>query len=266
MAEQYSGKAFKHFGLSAIVGAVIAGAAIYVYDWIDIGPKGVPAAYGDDPRTGPPITPAPVFSPTFSKVVYLKFDKKNGAPSLDVKHAYFKRAQLSDREIKCALKDIKTGSNNCRLVVYENSPGNRFIPDNFDNFNAAQQQRVYVVINGSPSIGFYKKNPISFTPFGAFDDPWGTAPYTKNENHSFYNADVRDFDNGKDNLLYYENYFSDENGPLPEGSKKEYSLNFNIRMCGKESASCDLQNPNLAVPMVIDPDTGNGWGNEPSND
>jgi hypothetical protein len=83
-----------------------------------------------------------------------------------------------------------------------------------------------------------------------------------NENYSFINASVvsKDdmgslYDRGR--MIRMRNYVQDEGGqPIDwnKGESRHYSMNLHFQVpCGT----------NQWVPMVIDPDTGNGNGNEP---
>lgn len=137
------------------------------------------------------------------------------------------------------------------------------------NFHFSMPARIYVVLHND-GLEFNNVWPILFTRFGsksldqAEQDMWVEMA----KNKSFYNAGVGKVDGVnpyyRDRILYVENHYRDVNGcsmkpgekdSLPE-KNPEYSMNLNLklRIAGAEG---------YMLPIVFDPDTGNGSGAPP---
>lgn len=259
MKENLTLSSFKYFAWSALFGAILLAGGYTIYKLANpTVMKGVPDTYGQDPK--PPSNIA-AFKPKFFTVIYLKFRDQGESGSLFIaKHAYFKTAGDLDK-LECAITYLRTDGSSINDCGLFKKNGIRY---NFDQLDFGAPQRIYAFIDNQ-DVQFRENIPISFTPFGPFDDPYSGGPRTRNENKSFDNAKVQKLGDSQSVGLYVENHFKDIDGnPMKLGSRKtKYSINFNVVVCRKTGVTCNFHNPKEVIPIAIDPDTGNGWGNEP---
>jgi len=247
---------------------IVGGAALllgvgvgYLFDW----GKGLPQLYGDDPKMGQVSG-----NVRFYKVLYLKFGSTaTGEPNLTIRHASFDTSQQADN-LAGAIAVLRRGS----AQAGEPTPKGRIFTD-FDGFKFRSPQRVYIVIDNK-NVGFQNETPISFTPYGANEavakPDHSAAAYSRDPNYSFYNLKPVAVTVGTESLrvISFENLFRDRQGTnIPENphgnsvEKSVYSLNINLNICKFTMPNCNLNDRNQVVPMVIDPDTGNGLGAPP---
>lgn len=88
---------------------------------------------------------------------------------------------------------------------------------------------------------------------------YGSKPTPLHENYSFYGADsVPDSAMGallrRGRMIRVRNYAKLRDGSSSDTQAQEYALNIHFKIPG---------GPAGLIPMVLDPDTGNGMGNEP---
>ncbi len=231
------------------------------------------------------------FNPKFFAVIYLKF-KKSSKGEFIARHAYFhinsniktdkagdntkgKSPPVALDNLKCAVKFLKKNKPDREMCgVFTPKKGSKYksIRYGFEGLKFGSKQKIYIVIDNA-NIKFNDDTPLSFTPFGAFDDPYNLHPCIPNNscdvnsgvkapNLSFFNARPSNIDGIQG--LYVENYFYNWDGkPMTENDKDvDYSINFNLFICKDKVINCTFQRDEV-IPIIIDPDTGNGWGNNP---
>lgn len=242
---------------------------VYSPDTRSFGPLGLPNDWGDNPTCAPtgcdpsnpsggerinrgPVQGATIsFNPRVLSLVYINMGEQG---KVDSAFAFY--------PMRRCLNAYGQNAHEIILDEYENSSPKRWpskgncVPDpkgmNFVDWSFRSQAKIYMDIEGLDSK-FNRKNPVIFTPFGLDrNDP-------REENYSFYNARVvpNSVQTG-DNLLSIDNYFShlgsnanwrrlrNTNGNGGWNEYREYSMN--IYFFAGESE----------VPLVFDPDTGNG--------
>jgi hypothetical protein len=230
--------------------------------------------YGDSPLD--PRPNSSVFSPQYFLVVYLKFEGDH----MIARHAYFAGKQPNQSTLDSAINKLRLNS--------PGTPGDGLpqptggvIRQNFEDFDFGKQIEIYSVVDNARAT-FNAINPITFTPYGAHDVPKG--PATRDKNKSFYGANTTRLTADGKKILYLENVFRDKNGadiqddssnPVGNGGSastlkiarpplaSKYSMNFNLLMCKQTATPCDFASPAHLIPLVIDPDTGNGKGLPP---
>lgn len=232
---------------------------------------GVPGLHGDHPGLGAPPLPdgsEVEFTPEYYAVVYLQFD--NGA-RLTARHAYFPVTEgAADKVVTCALGYLRSfdtspaSKPDCEPFTDPKRPNP--VSENFDDFAFGSQQRLYVFVDNT-NVQFNRTTPVSFTPFGAFDDPGALGAKTRDLNYSFYNAKFGDFGQYKQ-VMIIDNYYRGVDGkPIsdidPYANSASYSISFNLVTCRNAALQCDPAEPKQVIPIVIDPDTANGKGNKP---
>jgi hypothetical protein len=227
--------------------------------------------YGEHPKNPRPTAtdrPQVDFRPKYYAVVYLQFD--NGA-RLTARHAYFPVVQGKPDNVVCGLGYLRSFDTSpdpkpdCEpFTDAANRP--KAVAENFDDFTFGSQQRLYVFVDNT-NVKFNGIMPVSFTPFGAFDEPDVPGTEPKDPNLSFYNAKLGDFGPYR-GVLTLDNYYRGEGDEdildtPPYTYSAEYSINFNLVTCRNSVAQCDASDPKQVIPLVIDPDTGNGKGSHP---
>jgi hypothetical protein len=188
------------------------------------------------------------FKPKFLCLVYLKF----GEARLIAKHAFFP-FRADDRAFaKKTLSEFAT----------QGWPADAKEPsDDFNNFVFGSQQRIYFFVDNGVNVVFDEKFLIAFTPFGtktgrprwdnSKNPPVLSSPKTMDENHAFFDATIVE-----PNFLSLDNWFTKKSKkPISNGDPDEnYSMNIHLKMSTSAGGF---------IPIIIDPDTGNGAGNEP---
>lgn len=268
--------------LSGIIGMCAAGLAIFATGIV--GTTGHGPHYGDAPTiqvNDPKILDR---IKNFS-VVYIKIDPQG---ILNVRQAFFSRNEKPfeyiDDQVKLLVSsrgrfytgDWQTLDSACPMCgpqPVSNKPGDYssedyFLRKGFSGFYFGKPVRIYVYIENN-TLSFDPTWPIMFTQYGAamrgIPNPAGWT--SLDPNYTFYNAVVG---NGKNNLpdsryLRFDNLYKSQNGSvyLNDGTDQPssgnqnnislHSINFNLRMASNGGV----------VPMIIDPDTGNGTGGPP---
>ena len=217
--------------------------------------------YGDNPASA---GPEKTFAPNFFTVIYTKFG--DGGSPLTARQAYFNVSDGQD-DVQCAIEYLRSdgrAEKDCGLFTPTPESGLPAIRRDFDDFLFGSRQRVYVFVDNE-NIAFNAKNPLTFQPFGAFDNPFDAKSPTRDANRTFYSAAVGPLGNSKSEGLYLENFFRNADGePFKDGDKAtNYYLTFNLLFCRGGKPSCDFTDPKQVIPVLIDPDTGNGQGQEP---
>lgn len=197
------------------------------------------------------------FDPEYVCALYIKYEA-NGRPS--VRHAY--KALVSpktDDIIRDAaeyiLKDLRDDKYHADVV---------HVRRNFHQFTMNSQQVVVIFLDNDPAIIRLNDDPelenlVRFTPFG------GMPPYGKRrENFAFYNIQRIKMTKGEFdcNTAYRLDFWNiDETGaPLeidaetPEEDRYIYSMNIHMLQAPYEPDQV------AAIPVILDPDTGNGGG------
>ncbi len=204
--------------------------------------------YGDDPRKpGPGALVADYYSLVILRLNKdLKWEASHGSfnsPSKD-NEGEVRRALLAQLEGLAPNGDVQS------LNPLPNSAGY-----NFENWGFGSSRRVYIYVD-NPTVRFAKLDPLTFKSQSslALIDEEASRARKINPNKSFYGAKSDDkFARGS--LLYFENYFRTPDGkpiPVPATDKQYYSLSFNLLM--------DMQTGTKPLPVIVDPDTGNGMG------
>ncbi|MFL6845964.1 MAG: hypothetical protein ACJ8ER_13920 [Allosphingosinicella sp.] len=222
-------------------------------------PTGSGFLFGDSVRKSRPDRPDVSFEPQFVCAAYIKYEK-NGRPS--VRHAYKALTEpKTDEEIReiaeYILKDLRNDEYHSDVI---------HVRRNFSGFTMRTQQIVVIFLDNDPAIIRMNddeelENLIRFTPFS------GTPPYTeRRKNFAFYNLqrlkmtkDVFDC-----NTAYRLDFWNtDETGEvlsIDSNSSEDdcylYSMNIHLLQAPYEP------NEVAAIPLILDPDTGN-MGAEP---
>lgn len=212
--------------------------------------------FGDDPKkSGGSKPPATIgWRPLHFCVVYINLD----GSQLLVRHAYYPTnltEDLQDRDNPFKKADALAALT--QMATNGTWPGNPLFPEeNFNNFWFGTQQEIYVLIDGKLAE-IDAENLIVFS--GNKTKPQNPEQPMKND--TFYNAQIiSEKVNGK-NVMFFQNWFvEDRNGTIKKGPKpwkhdqrpaKIYAMNIHMLLGDSK------------IPGVIDPDTGNGSGNEP---
>lgn len=225
--------------------------------------KGVPDNHGDDPKLAAP-DPAS-FKPRMFNVIYMKFGESKGDPKLTARHAFF-RADGTNDDFGCAIEYLKkndTTGDGCGILV---DPDHGRIQTNFENLEYHEPARVYVFVDNT-DVAFNPVTPLIFTSWGAFQDQYASPrPTPKDANKSFYGL-KDDLTYDSRTVLYFENHWRNGSGNIiTRKNEANYSLNFNLLACKEadRAGTCAFTEGNV-IPIVVDPDTGNGSGRPPDN-
>jgi hypothetical protein len=220
--------------------------------------------YGSPPGKEKPVylSPNPTncpmagYAPAFIAILFIDFP---GGAKISVNHASFSTTDPSPEgngRLEQALKLIELRTNSARFsdlnepTIYPRTMGNKGTDRvSFDDFDFKSQSELFIFFNSSDiELGKDRNWLISFTPYSSTGER--RAP-----NYSYANAQVvTAIGNLKGKLIRVENHVTDPFGCLLESTCAHYSMNIHFMM--------PLRDGGL-VPMVIDPDTGNGVGYEP---
>lgn len=233
--------------------------------------------YGANPRLGPPDINAShwkTFEPEYIALLYIGFKSDQ---SMIINHASFKFKGNDDerRDRAIALFD-KIADKNITFAKLQNGdeprPGYGGALDftDFKHFGFKSKTEIFILLHqvglGKTTFGLDEEQLLSFgtrlLETEQLDDGAG-GKYEEHiradENYSFFNAASVPADkiskiapNLFGALIRVRNYVTNEHGPIVNTSRK-YALNIHYNVPG----------PTDRIPMVIDPDTGNGTGNEP---
>lgn len=214
--------------------------------------------YGDSPRLADRAKPHENIDwlPEHYCVVYINMDGGN----LVVKHAYYPTGFttiLSDR-VNPSSKKADALATLRNMAEKKNWLGTPLYPgENFKDFWFGSQQEIYIFVDGKLA----KIDPIRLLVFGK-NKTVQSSPENPQKNKTFYNAvPLTGAVNGKD-VTFVQNWFANQLGDRkikkdskPHDHKKRpadiYAMNIHVLLGLAE------------IPGVIDPDTGNGAGNEP---
>lgn len=223
--------------------------------------KGYPENYGDDPHE-PRTEPFPI---EFIGVVYI--GSGNGW-ELTVNHAAFRVKTTDDDAARLAkaVKILEARGRNGRFKDLKNdlAPHPRKnkttnIPDvldgdNFDikYFGFKSRNELFIYIDGD--VELTDNAMLSFTPFNHERVP-------RHPNYAFYGAeqiDVAKLGKLKGRMISVRNYMTAAGGkPIGENEQtksQEYAMSIHFTVPGSGG---------MRIPIIVDPDTGNGQGNEP---
>jgi hypothetical protein len=206
---------------------------------------------GDDPsKPGP----GPLIADYYSLVI-LRINKDL---KLEASHGSFDTPSKTDEKLVRAtvlaqLERLGPAGDVQSLNPLKDSSGY-----DFEKWGFGSTRRVYIYVDNQ-SLVFEKHEPLTFKAVSSirFTDPERANTRKISPNRSFFGAKSDDkFARGS--LLYFENYYLDGNGkPIPPKTPLPifYAMNFHLLM-----ASATGGKP---IPIVIDPDTGNGWNYPP---
>jgi hypothetical protein len=223
-------------------------------------PTGYPENYGDNPND-PRTEPFPV---EFIGIIYI--GARNGW-EISVNHAAFRITTADDDAARLAkaVKILEAKGGNGRFKDLKNDlaphPRKNKTPampdvldgDNFDKYlGFKSKNELFIYIDGD--VELTDKALLSFTPLNH-----ELAP--RNPNYAFYGArriDVAKLGKLKGQMISVRNYMTAKDGK-PIGDKEEvksqqYSMNIHFTVPGSGG---------MRIPIIVDPDTGNGQGNEP---
>lgn len=244
------------------------------------GKNGINRNYGNvatnnEPETKPvdengkPITNhVDSFDPKYLTIVYVKFREKNNQPAITIRHGYqsIDGVKSERKRQRIAEKLLLQAKRTARWERRNDLPNNRLRREiDFLDFNFDSQNLIYIYVDNE-NIEFDDRrnangkmqNLVRFTKF--------TSEYLKptvsnqeaEPNNSFFNASILQTQSRKltgSSILRLENWYTDKYGrPVPCHSELLYSMNIHLMM-----ETDDGQ----VIPIILDPDTGNGWGNEP---
>lgn len=194
---------------------------------------------GPDDRRYPHGAPAGSFAPQYLCLVYLKFEPGG----IVARHAYFPLpANLPVFAAVEFAAVAATGQWSATAIREE---------VHFENFTFGSQQLIVFHIDpaGAP-VRLDPRNLTQFAEFSAEGQP-------REPNNSFLNPRIQTW--GGLEMLVLENWFVDADGQ-PVTTPLWYAMNVHLLMrCaldGHDDRVCEL-------PLILDPDTGNGAGNEP---
>lgn len=224
--------------------------------------------YGANPNHTPtyraPIPETVPFKPKHIAIIQIRSPK---AWLLDINHAHFSvdenytDQQRLERAISLIgkkgaskkFRDISSLSDKPFVKQKPPSIGDSADYSNFAKLGFGSQHELFVYFEAT-NIAFKSGHLFTF------------APKTHRgadaaENYAFFDAEVVPYSSmgnlkNKGRMLRLKNYYTDDTGVLiPEKAEEiTYAMNIHVEMKIDEG---DF------VPMIIDPDTGNGSGNEP---
>jgi hypothetical protein len=217
---------------------------------------GFPANYGQNPN----VARDDKFEPDWIGIVHIK---NVGGWEISVNHAAFSVAASSGNESRLARAlEILREKGRGTFADLKGSPNYEPFPRdghydsiNFDKYlGFRSKNELFIFIEGDVEV--VQGALLSFTPLGADLRP-------RDKNFAFFNAKRVDPDElakyglvGR--MIRVRNYMTTEDGkPIGDGEDVEselYSMNIHFTVPGKGG---------VPVPMIIDPDTGNGMGNNP---
>lgn len=227
----------------------------------DEGPRGFPENYGENPNF--PKKDAAEFGAQYIGIIDIR---PSGGWQVDVNHAAFfvgDKPTDGDRfskaiaalEGKRAAKKTRFSDLTDTLKPYNRKKENK---DNYDSVNFddllgfKSQNELFIFIEGDVELA--ERALLSFTPLGFDLNP-------RDPNFTFFDARMIDklkHPNLNGRMISVKNYQTDEKGqPIINDTKRPkrlYSMNIHFTVKGKGGKR---------IPMIIDPDTGNGAGNEP---
>lgn len=221
---------------------------------------GIPSLWGHRATDDAELIPAlkGKFRPKFLTIVYINFPS---AWNIEINHASWPISGLDhgDRRQKAVnilarrLAGTRFKDMPAPHLPYKRNDNSKKEMESFEKFGFSSQSEIFIFF-ANPDIGLNLHWPVTFTEFSDTGQPRDT-------NYSFFNAQVvpQDELNGlAGRMMRLRNYVVDEEyqdlkfGNPDNNISRTYAMNIHFGMPGNES-----------VPMVIDPETGNGTGNEP---
>lgn len=220
--------------------------------------------WGENPHRPPPST-WEEFSPNYIAILHVGLTR---GWDIEINHACFTTSDPNNeggRLLKAvAILEDKVGSgkplgelDTKKWGTYQHTLANAGHDPNrpydsgwFQDFNFATQNELFIYLD-DPEVRLEDDNLIGFKPLG-------NAPRPKDFNHSyFYAREVpeRDLPNLTGKMIRVRNYATKEDGTLIGAhDNRNYSIDIKFRVPGGSAGM---------IMMIIDPDTGNGQGNEP---
>ncbi|MEA3060802.1 MAG: hypothetical protein QOJ94_583 [Sphingomonadales bacterium] len=194
-----------------------------------------------DQRRYPRGTVAGDFMPRYVCLVYTSFVPTG----LVAKHAYFSMPANLQAFATTEFSAVSSSGNWASAPIRQDV--------NFENFTFGSQQLiVFHVDPGGTPVRFDPANLVQFAEFSAQGAP-------RARNNSFLNAELRSWP-GKE-VLVLENWFVDDNGqPIAPPLEFLHTMNVHLLMRCALAGADDRPHE---LPVILDPDTGNGTGNEP---
>ena len=213
--------------------------------------------YGDSPRKKDgKKPPANVnWRPEHYCVVFIKMDDSK----LVVKHAYYATGLTVDLDDRDNPSDKKSKALNALSEMSKTGqwPGTPKIQrDYFEYFWFGSQQEIYIFVDGTLA----KADPDRLIVFTE-QKTKPTDPVDPQKNKTFYNAQALAGElNGKD-VIFMQNWFLNRKGDAK--IKKNPTTDPNARPDDVYAMNIHILLGAAGIPGVIDPNTGNGAGNEP---
>jgi hypothetical protein len=230
------------------------------------------AHWGENPHDPPPNNQFGVFDPEYTSILYLGF---NTNWTVRVNHACYHTGQKSGQErlIKAVdvIREVVTSGDRFKdhpgqnPYVRQNPPyRNEMDSETFDNFRFRRPTEIFIYLHqvglgakDRTTLSLQNRELISFGGRAHERDAFG-QPRMGSFNYSFFNAKpVVQYDALLERvgvLIRMENWVKNEDGADIVTPDQAYAMNIHFSILGHKGVS---------IPMIFDPDTGNGLGNEP---
>lgn len=220
--------------------------------------------WGRDPHD-PPKAGWRAFQPRYLAILYLRLEQ---GWEISVNHACFTVDDPDDDDLRRAkavnivsakvAAGVELGDASLRqfgtyrhqLPGAGHDPMRPFDSGSFADFNFLSQNELFIYLD-DPDIRLEAGDLIAFKAVG-------NGPHPKNFNYSYFHA--REVPRGEMNglpgkMIRVRNYATLEDGTeIPPTENRYYSMDIKFRISGGSAGM---------ITMIIDPDTGNGQGNEP---
>lgn len=227
--------------------------------------------YGRDPHDPtPPLGWAP-YNPEYVALLYLRLDPNW---KVTVNHACYRLgagntapgrlgkavdvfSDKVDRNVAFGHPDLRQHAPYQHLLPPADAghdPNRPYDSGWFKDFKFALQNEIFIYIHHPGTvITLYEDALLNFKIQGSDGMP-------RHQNYAFFHARVVDDDDigelaADGTMIRLENYATKENGSLLQAAeKRDYSIDIKFQIDGGDAG---------LITMVVDPDTGNGAGNEP---
>jgi hypothetical protein len=220
--------------------------------------------YGRDPHDLCPNDPDnwEDFTPDYIAILYLRLDSNL---TMYVNHASFELEDSDDeddrRDKAVKILEAKGWDTFGKLdpTIYKtyrhkinstkHEAGREYDSGWFNDFGFAAQNELFIYLD-NPGVYLQPDDLISFKLFGNNEIP-------KSPNYSYFHArevEAKYMGKLKGKMIRVENYVTKEDGELVGAHVRDYAMNIKFRVNAGTAGQ---------VTMWIDPDTGNGAGNEP---
>ena len=201
---------------------------------------------GPDGRRCPQGAGPDAFAPRYLCLAYMKFE----STGIRARHAYFPMPATPPAFAGAEFSSVAANGQWATMPIRSEV--------NFENFTFGSQQLIVFHIdnNGAPAR-FDPDNLVQFAEWGA---QGAKTPARRGaRNNSFFNPEVKSW--SAMNVLTLENWYVDDSGrPIVAPLQFYYTMNLHLLMpcslAGRQDRAPEL-------PLVLDPDTGNGAGHEP---